>query len=108
MATQFTKCEETKPSPTAINCSGPDAPTKRQVRHQHGGAKPLSVVHISLGQPGILRVGHLLTLLSLNSTKFYKRLNAGLIPKPSGNDGRPYWTTEVVRKLLDSLKGSQS
>lgn len=108
MTVQFTKREVSKASPVATDCSGSDTPSKREPRHQHGGAKPLSVVNISLSQPGILRVGHLLTFLTISSTELYKRRKTGLIPPPSGNDGRPYWTTEVVRKLLDSLNGSQS
>lgn len=62
-------------------------------------------VTLDLNGPGRLRVGHWLSLLSISSPTFYKRLNAGVIPPASGNDGKPYWNTKVVR---DFLNGSQS
>lgn len=92
---------------SAVAAADP-AKLKRAPRHHHSGAKPLPVANIALDQKGILRVGHLLTLLSLTSTKFYSRLNAGLIPPPCGNDGRPFWTTRVVSDYLDTLAGGAS
>jgi predicted DNA-binding transcriptional regulator AlpA len=64
-----------------------------------GNTKPLPVL-LSLDQPGRLRTGHLLTLLSITSPTLYKRINAGVIPKPDGNDGRPFWLTSTVRAYL--------
>ncbi|CAG4920425.1 hypothetical protein [Paraburkholderia gardini] len=68
-----------------------------------GGTRPKTVI-TPLNQPGRLRVGHLLTLLSISATTFYRRLNAGVIPEADGSDGKPYWKTETVRAFLESGK----
>jgi hypothetical protein len=75
---------------------------KKKSRNGHTRPRPVT---LDLNSPGRLRVGHWLTLLSISATTFYKRLNAGVIPPASGNDGKPYWNTKVVR---DFLNGSQS
>lgn len=68
-------------------------------RATNGNTKPLPVL-LSLDQPGRLRVGHLLTLLSISSTTFYQRVKRGEIPPADGQDGRPYWNTATVRAYL--------
>jgi hypothetical protein len=55
---------------------------------------------ISLDMPGRLRVGNLMALLGISHSVFYVARKAGKIPPPDGNDGRPYWKTETVRKCL--------
>ncbi|CAD6526126.1 hypothetical protein ACFQ3P_13715 [Paraburkholderia sabiae] len=62
-------------------------------------ARPKPVT-IDLNQPGRLRVGHLLTLLSVSHDSFYRKLKAGAIPAPSGRDPRPYWNTATIRDYL--------
>ena len=58
-------------------------------------------LQISLDQPGRVRVGHLLELLSTSHATFYRRVAEGVYPKPDGYDGkRPYWRTDTVRELL--------
>jgi hypothetical protein len=39
-------------------------------------------------------------LLSISHSTLYKRIKAGLIPKPDGDDGRPYWLTGTIYRLL--------
>ncbi|MGF6905343.1 hypothetical protein [Paraburkholderia sp. GAS348] len=80
-----------------------------------GNTKPRPVM-VSLDQPGRLRVGHLLTLLSISSVTLYKGLNLNddparpyLYPKPDGYMGRsPYWNTRTIREFLESGKVKQS
>lgn len=56
---------------------------------------------ISLDQPGRVRVGHMLELLSTSHATFYRKMKEGIYPGPDGYDGpRPYWRTETVRELL--------
>jgi predicted DNA-binding transcriptional regulator AlpA len=56
---------------------------------------------ISLDEPGRVRVGHLLELLSTSHATFYRRVAQGIYPKPDGYDGkRPYWRTDTVKELL--------
>jgi hypothetical protein len=70
-------------------------------RKKRGHAKPLPVPH-ELGDLKRLRVGHLMSLLSISHATLYARLLTGTIPKPDGKDGkRPYWKTSTVRALLD-------
>ncbi len=60
-------------------------------------------LQISLDQPGRVRVGHMLMLLSTSHATFYRKMAQGIYPKPDGHDGhdgRPYWRTETVRDLL--------
>jgi len=85
----------------AVTISKVVVPKQKMKGHKasSGNTKPLSVL-VSLDQPGRLRVGHLLTLLSISSPTLYARINAGLIPKPDGHDGRPYWNTTTVRAYL--------
>jgi predicted DNA-binding transcriptional regulator AlpA len=66
---------------------------------RNGSTRPRPLM-ISLDQPGRLRVGHLLTLLSISAPTFYRRMKAGEIPPATGNDGRPYWLTSVVREYV--------
>ena len=48
-----------------------------------------------------LRLGHVLTLLSVSRSTAYCRLRQGAIPAPDGRDGRrPYWRTETIRRFL--------
>lgn len=65
---------------------------------------------ISLDQPGRLRIAHLQYLLGISHSTVYKRMEQGLIPPPDGYDlknrpkgkqGRPYWNTATIRKLLE-------
>ena len=69
-------------------------------RKKQGHAKPLPVPY-ELGDLKRLRVGHLMSLLSISHATLYARLLTGAIPKPDGKDGkRPYWKTSTVRALL--------
>lgn len=54
---------------------------------------------ISLDQPGRLRVGHLMALLSLSHSALYVRLG-NRVPKPDGRDPRPYWNTGTIKLFL--------
>jgi predicted DNA-binding transcriptional regulator AlpA len=75
------------------------APPKKQ----RGHARPLPVVTIDLSQPGRLRVGHLMSLLSISHSTCYARLGEGTIPPPDGKDGRrPYWKTSTILAFLNA------
>jgi len=83
-------------------------PVKPKRPPRTGNTKPRPL-RFPLDQPGRLRVGHLLTLLSISSPTLYKMLNSGQIPKPDGRMGRsPFWNTETVRTYLDGGKGTHS
>ncbi|WP_144030221.1 hypothetical protein [Burkholderia sp. AU6039] len=74
------------------------APRKRT--NGHTAPKPPA---ISLDQPGRIRVANFQALLGgISGSAFYQRLKLGRIPQPCGNDGRPYWRTEVVKKFLET------
>ena len=74
-------------------------PEAQAIRLTHTRARPLG--GIDLGQPGRLRVGHLLTLFSVSHSTLYSHIKAGKIPKPDGEDGaRPFWLTSTVAKVL--------
>lgn len=69
---------------------------------QRGHSRPLPVT-LDLSQPGRLRVGHLMSLLSISHATCYARLREGTIPPPDGKDGRrPYWKTSTIRSYLDA------
>ncbi|PZR49623.1 hypothetical protein [Paraburkholderia fungorum] len=74
-------------------------PAVQTQQSRNGNTRPKPPL-LSLDQPGRLRVGNLLALLGIAAPTFYRRLHAGVIPKADGNDGRPYWNTETVRKYL--------
>ncbi|MFM0051752.1 hypothetical protein [Caballeronia grimmiae] len=76
------------------------AVTFKKPKKRSGNTHPRPLT-ISLDQPGRLRVGHWLTLLDISAPTFYARLKAGKVPAASGNDGRPYWTTAVVRDFMN-------
>lgn len=59
-----------------------------------------SVANLRLDVPGRVRVGHMMTLLSVSHSTLYERIKSGTIPKPDGKDGRPYWHTSTVQALL--------
>jgi hypothetical protein len=72
------------------------------VMFKRGGGVKARPVLVDLHQPGRLRVAHLLTLLGLSASEFYRQRKAGKIPPPDGHDGRcPYWNTATARTLLD-------
>ncbi|SIT40055.1 hypothetical protein BN2476_230363 [Paraburkholderia piptadeniae] len=57
--------------------------------------------HISLHEPGFIRVAHFQALLGdLSHSAFYARLKLKRIPPPDGRDPRPYWRTSTVRDFL--------
>lgn len=57
---------------------------------------------ISLSEPGRLRVGHVLSLLSISHSTFYAGLKSGRYPPADGRDGNfPYWKTSTIKKFLD-------
>ena len=69
-------------------------------RSRPGRAKALPVLP-SLDGLARLRLGHVLTLLSVRRSTAYCRLRQGAIPAPDGHDGRrPYWRTETIRRFL--------
>jgi predicted DNA-binding transcriptional regulator AlpA len=71
-------------------------------KKQRGHSKPLPVT-IDLSQPGRLRVGHVMSLLSISHATLYARLREGTIPPPDGKDGkRPHWKTATIRAFLDA------
>ncbi len=63
-------------------------------------------VDLDLSQPGWLRVGHLLTIFSISHSSLYMRLKDGRIPPADGNDGRPYWRTTTIAKVLSEDCGA--
>ncbi len=73
--------------------------TPQAIRRKHTSRRlPLQ---LSLDQPGRVRVGHMLELLSTSHATFYRKMKQGIYPKPDGHDGkRPYWRTDTVRDLL--------
>jgi predicted DNA-binding transcriptional regulator AlpA len=74
------------------------APPKKQ----RGHSRPLSVT-LDLTQPGRLRMGHLMSLLSISHATCYARLREGTIPAPDGKDGRrPYWKTSTILAFLNA------
>ena len=65
---------------------------------------------IPLDQPWRVRIGHLQTYFSICHATVYRRIELGLIPPPDGYDlnnrpkgkqGRPYWNSETIRRLLE-------
>lgn len=84
------------------NCNA----VKKAGRHAR---KPM-LPAIPLDQPGRLRIAHLQALFGISHTTVYKRIEQGIIPPPDGYDlnnrpkgkqGRPYWNTETIRRLLE-------
>lgn len=69
-------------------------------KHRNGHAKPKSVSFLNLDVIGRVRVGHMLTLLKISHSTLYQRIKSGRLPKPDGQDTRPYWHTSTVRNLL--------
>jgi hypothetical protein len=63
-----------------------------------GHVRPLPIT-LDLNAPGLLRVGHCLTLFAVSHSSFYRGLGTKY-PKPDGDDGRPYWKTETIRNVL--------
>lgn len=57
---------------------------------------------VSLDQSGILRICNLMAVLSLSRASIYVRIGDGRLPKPDGDDGRPWWRTESVKTFLDT------
>ena len=95
------------PCPPATPTQAPAVSTvaKPKRNRAHGGARPLPTKDIDLSEPDtIVRVGHMLTYLSVSSGEFYKRKEQGMYPEQDGYDGRPFWCGATVRKLLASLK----
>lgn len=67
-----------------------------------GKAKPIPF-YGDLNSLARLRVGNLLYLLNISHSSLYRRIEAGLIPKPDGKDGkRPYWLTSTIKPILES------
>lgn len=64
----------------------------------HSRARTLT---ISLDQPGRLRVGHLMNLLSLSHSSIYAHMADERLPRPDGYDPRPYWKTSTIKVFLD-------
>ena len=66
----------------------------------HTKAVPLQ---LDLNGPGRVRVGHILFLLSIAHSTFYRRLNSGKFPPRDGWDGIiPYWNTTTIRNFLEA------
>ncbi|MFM0272381.1 hypothetical protein PQQ59_17465 [Paraburkholderia aspalathi] len=101
MGISFSNPEALAGAKTVVSTTtGKSAPVKQKRPPRSGNTKPRPLL-FSLDQPGRLRVGHLLTLLSISSPTLYKRINTGEIPKPDGRMGRsPYWNTQTVREYL--------
>ena len=58
---------------------------------------------ISLSEPGRLRVGHVLSLLSISHSTFYAGLKKGRYPPADGHDGNfPYWKTSTIKQFLET------
>ena len=87
---------------------------KQKKRSTHTKARPID--HIAFDQPGMLRVGHLMTAFNLSHSGLYKGMELGHIPQPDGYYGgtlgpsipvkktrrTPYWFTSTVRPMLGS------
>jgi hypothetical protein len=89
---------------TVVNASPDDKPTKRKRGRPIGSktkANDVPIYMISLDQPGRVRKPQFRHLLGgISESSFWKKSQKGLLPKPDGNDGRPRWSTETVRKYL--------
>jgi len=72
---------------------------RRTSGQRNGHTRPKAPI-ISLDEPGRLRVGHLMALLSVSHSTLYARLRSHDIPAPDGRDPRPYWNTRTVRTFL--------
>ena len=78
----------------------PSTTTVQLKRKNKGHTKPATPT-ISLGQPGRLRVAHLMSLLGVSHSTLYAGIKKSRYPKPDGKDGRmPYWLTETIRDFL--------
>lgn len=74
--------------------------TAAKPRGQRGHTLPRPLT-ISLGQPGRLYTGHLLSIIQVAHSTFHSGVKSGRFPKPDGYDGnRPFWNTETVRVFL--------
>jgi predicted DNA-binding transcriptional regulator AlpA len=92
------------PVATADAIGASNAPANPSVTRQRkrGHSKPLPIT-IDLCQPGRLRVGHVMSLLSISHATLYARLREGTIPPPDGKDGRrPHWKTATIKAFLDA------
>lgn len=77
-------------------------PTPSVPKKKTGHTKP-KPYHGSLDVPGRFRVAHWLHLLGISHSAFYARLkpyHRYPLPKPDGDDGRPYWNTDTVLKYM--------
>lgn len=80
----------------------------RRTTKQRGHTMPRRP-NISLDEPGWLRVGHLLWLLTISHSTLYTGLKTGRYPPPDRKDGvRPVWHTSTVRALVDPTLSVQS
>lgn len=81
--------------------AGPGSAATVQRKRPNGHTMPKRPA-VSLDQPGRVRVAHFQWYLGeISASAFYQRLKKGRVPPPCGNDGRPYWRTEVVKEFLE-------
>ena len=98
------KIKKSKPLPEAMAQGASDAPAtiKSNKPKKNGHAKALPVM-LDLNQPGRLRVGHMMTLLSVSHAGIYSRLREKKLPPMDGHDGkRGFWKTSTVKKFLEA------
>ena len=84
---------------TTVSTKQSDAISSASKNRGHSRARTLT---ISLDQPGRLRVGHIMNLLSLSHSSIYQHIAINRIPKPDGYDPRPYWNTKTIKSLLEN------
>ena len=78
-----------------------DAKSKTTLDGQRGHTKA-KPPQISLNEPGRLRVTNLLALFGVSHSTLYARIQAGVYPKPDGQDGRfPFWKTSTIKQFLE-------
>jgi hypothetical protein len=98
-----TATRKSKPLPevTARGASSASAASKPgKEKPKQGHAKPLPLPH-ELNDLRRLRVGHVMSLLSISHATLYARLQTGTIPPPDGRDGRrPFWKVSTIKTLL--------
>ncbi len=51
-----------------------------------------------------LRACHVMSLLSVSHSEFYRRLATGRAPKCSGRDPQPDWNVQAINEWLDAKK----
>jgi len=91
-------CNGTVANATASK-SAEGAESKSSGRSGHTRPRP---VPVGLESKVRMRTGQVMTAYGVAHSTLYQRMRDGRIPKPDGDDGRPFWWQGTILAALDS------